>query len=310
MSNQQSLSRRRFVGTGLSAGVVSAAALAYPLHTTKAIGPIKRSGKQVLKLSLAAYSMRQFLPRGNNKGKMDILGFIDYCASLGVLDGTELTSYFFPNPVSSELLNNIKRRSHLLGLDISGGAIGNNFTYPAGEKLDQQFTHLKTWIDHYADMGAPVIRVFAGKPPKGVSEKDGLKNAIENLKRACELAGKRGVMLGIENHDFTTNVDRLMEVVASVDSPWFGVNFDSGNLAPTADPYGDLARIAPYTVNAQLKVMIPRNGKKEPTDLKRVVDVLRKGGYSGYIVLEYEDKEDPYKAIPRYLKQLRQIIDG
>ena len=53
----------------------------------------------------------------------------------------------------------------------------------------------------------------------------------------------------------------------------------------------------------------PKNGKKQPTDLKRIVDILRNADYSGYIVLEYEDKEDPYKAIPRYLGTLRKIID-
>jgi sugar phosphate isomerase/epimerase len=300
--------RRSFLAGGL--GVGASTILAGGIGQTHAIEPIRRAGKQKLKLSLAAYSLRNDLPRGNKKTKMDMLGFLDYCASLGTLDGAELTSYFFPNPVKPEFLNQIKRKAHILGLDISGGAIGNNFTHPAGDALEKQLAHLKTWIDHYADMGAPVIRVFAGKPPKGISEEQGLKNAITNLKRACAMAGKRGVILGIENHDFTTNIDRLMEVVKGVDSPWFGVNFDSGNLAKTDDPYRDLARIAPYTVNAQIKVLIPRNGKREPADLKRVVDLLRKGGYSGYIVLEYEDKEDPYKAIPRYLKQLRKIIDG
>ena len=55
---------------------------------------------------------------------------------------------------------------------------------------------------------------------------------------------------------------------------WFGVNLDTGNFH-TADPYGDLAKCAPYAVNVQVKVDMFPNNKKEPADLARVVKILR-----------------------------------
>jgi sugar phosphate isomerase/epimerase len=170
------------------------------------------------------------------------------------------------------------------------------------EKMD------KEWIDHYADLGAPVIRVFGGRPPKGLDEKTAIKHIIANLNTACEYAAKKGVMLAMENHDFTVDIDKFMVIIKEVDSPWFGVNLDSGNLAKTDDPYRELARIAPYAVNAQIKVEIPRNGKREKADLEKVVKVLKDAGYSGYVVLEYEDKENPYDAIPGYLDQLAKLL--
>ena len=108
------------------------------------------------------------------------------------------------------------------------------------------------------------------------------------------------VLLGVENHDFTTDIDRMLRILEAVDSPWFGLNFDSGNLAKTSDPYADLKRIAPHTVNAQLKIHIPRDGKKEPADFKRIVDILGEAGYRGYLVLEYE-AGDPFNEVPHYL---------
>ncbi|MFP6701151.1 MAG: sugar phosphate isomerase/epimerase, partial [Planctomycetaceae bacterium] len=84
------------------------------------------------------------------------------------------------------------------------------------------------------------------------------------------------------------------------------VNFDGGNFR-SDDPYRDMAVIAPYAINAQVKVSIFRNGKKEPADLKRVIGILRDADYRGYIVLEYEE-EDPLGEIPGYLGQLRQLI--
>jgi len=112
----------------------------------------------------------------------------------------------------------------------------------------------------------------------------------------------------MENHDFLIDIDRMIPIVEAIDSPWFGVCFDSGNIAPTSNPYKELARIAPYSVNAQIKVEIPVNGKKEHTDLARVINILKNAKYRGYVTLEYESAENPYKAIPEYLKKLRNLI--
>jgi ABC-type bacteriocin/lantibiotic exporter with double-glycine peptidase domain len=48
--------------------------------------------------------------------------------------------------------------------------------------------------------------------------------------------------------------------------------------------------------------------KKEPADLAKFIDMLRKSRYSGYVVLEYEAPEDPMKAIPEHIKALRKLI--
>ncbi len=277
-------------------------------RSATAIEPIKRSETGGLKLSLAAYSLRAFLQKKPAaEGALDLAGFIDYCASLG-LEGTELTQYYFPDNVTDEYLFGLKRQAHLVGVDISGGAIGNKFTMGPGAELDEQMAYTEKWIRHYAALGAPVIRVFAGTPPEGVSEEEAIDRAVPALKRACDFAGRHGVMLAIENHDFTAKVDRLLRIVEAVDSPWFGVNFDSGNLRHSQDPYADMERMAPFSVNAQLKVAIHSAHGNQPADLKRIVEILRGAGYAGYLVLEYEAQEDPYVAIPRYVDQLRKLV--
>ena len=251
--------------------------------------------------------MRDFLQaKPPEKPKMDLLGFVDWAATLDT-DAVELTSYFFPDPVTPEFLLELKRRCHLNGLDISGGAIRNNFTLPPGEELENWFKHLDKWLDYYSILGAPVIRVFAGIPPKGVTEEQGIQNAIVNMNRACEMAAKKGVILGLENHDYLTKIDRLVPIIKAVKSPWFGVNFDSGNV-DSDNPYPELAKIAPYAVNVQLKVDVGPPTAKVPTDIPRVVKLLKDAGFRGYIVLEYESKPDPYVAVPKHLAELRAAI--
>ncbi|MEM7393912.1 MAG: TIM barrel protein, partial [Verrucomicrobiota bacterium] len=206
------LSRRTFI----AAGAASLAATSLP-----ALEPIQRKNPNPkLKLSLAAYSFRQFLPnyRGGKpkKTEMTMLNFVDYCAQQE-LDGAEITAYFIPDPTPHDLINRIKRRAAVNGIDISGGAVGNRFSFaPDGPKAEAQMKSIEGWLQTYAGMGAPAIRIFAGHPEKGQSEKEAIGNIIHNLNAAAKIAETYGVILAIENHDFTTHVDRLMDILEGV----------------------------------------------------------------------------------------------
>ena len=295
-------SRRTFLTTA-AATVATAAA---PLS---AIEPFRRPGPPRMKLGLAAYSMRRYLQRDpQSEGAMDMMGFVDWAGTLD-LDGVEPTSYYFPEQITGDYLARLKRRCHINGLAITGGAIRNNFTLSPGDKLEHWFEHVQQWAEHYEALGAPVIRVFAGRPPEGVSEEQAIERCIPNLERACEAAGRHGVMLALENHDFLMDVERMMAIVEGVRSPWFGVNLDSGNFR-SEHPYRDLERIAPYAVNAQIKTRVRMGDERRPADFGRIVGILRDAGYRGYAVLEYEAEEDPYTAVPRYLEALREQIEA
>lgn len=266
-------------------------------------------------LSLAAYSFRPFFDQMRGKPsklpaeeQITMLDFIDYCAEQG-FDGAELTSYFLPPDLDQAAGIELKRRAFLRGIEVSGTAVGNNFTHPAGEERDAQMAYVKHWIDRSVDMGAPHIRVFAGKHGKDLPEDKAWANVVENLREAGDYAGQRGIFLGIENHDSVGDHETLLQLVKDADHPWVGVNLDTGNFR-TEDPYVDMEKTAPYTVNVQVKVELKRLGSdvKEETDLKRVADILRAANYQGYVVLEYEAKENPYEAVPPLLEEMREIF--
>jgi len=258
------------------------------------------------RLAVAAYSYRQYLQGA--KKNMDLFDFIRKCAELGT-DGVELTEYYFEKPITPEYLMRLKRTAHLWGQSITGTPIGNQFTHPAGPERDKQIETYKKWVDVSADLGSPAIRTFAGSAPKGVSEADARKNAIETLNVVCEYAGKRGVFVGLENHGgVVATADGLLEIVKAVQSPWLGINLDTGNFR-TEDPYGDLARCAPYAVTVQFKVeMFPKGQGAQPADFGRILKILRETGYRGFVTLEYEAKEDPMTAVPRYVAEMRKLM--
>ena len=294
--------RRKFMLTTLAGAAAGAGVFASP--GARAIEPIERTKGAHFKFSLAAYSYRDLL-----KGKMPKLtltDFIEDCAKFG-LDGTELTSYYFPPRPTPEYLRQLKLYAFKRGLHVSGTAVGNNFCLAPGKQREEQIASVKRWIE-YADMlDAPVIRIFSGAAKPGQSEEEARKLAIEAIEECCQYAQKYGVMLALENHGgIVAEADGILAIVRGVKSPMFGVNLDTGNFR-TADIYGDLAKIAPYSVNVQVKISVHPPGKKEPepSDFKRLAQILKDSGYRGYIVLEYEGRKNPREDCPKYIDQIR-----
>lgn len=293
-----SVPRRVFLQSALAAAAALAA-----LPANFASEPIVRNGVPRFKYSLAAYSYRELFKKGTT-----LADFIADCGKFG-LEGTELTSYYFPTDVSDASLRETAALCFRLGLDVSGTAIRNEFAIPPGEKRDAELKQTKQWIDRAAVLGAPVIRIFAGHVQKGQSEDQAHKLMVEGMEECCAYAGQKGVYLALENHGGpTATAEGLLKLVRAVKSPWFGVNLDSGNFH-SDDPYAELAAIAPYALNAQVKVVTSGPDKKKvPTDYARIAKILRDAAYRGYVVLEYEEVGDPREECAKHLDELRKTL--
>jgi sugar phosphate isomerase/epimerase len=286
--------------------LASMAALPAASLPAAGIDPIKRAGPPRMKLSLAAYSFRNAL--AGPRKSMSLDDFVDLASTYDI-DAVEPTSYYFPEPATPEYCRSLRRHALLQGLSISGTAVGNTFTHPAGPQLEKEIDHVKRWVDLAAELHAPTIRIFAGNLQKGTSEADARRWCIDAIHRACEYAGSRGIVLALENHGgIVSTPDQMLAIVREIRSDWFGVNLDTGNFHGP-DPYADLARLAPYAVVTQVKTEISvAKGQRQEADLGRVIRLLREVNYRGFVVLEYEGDEDPKAAAPRYLAQLRKLL--
>lgn len=290
--------RRQFLGQVAVATITGSLGL----RSMAGSDPIGRTRSSHFKLSLAAYSYRKWL----DSKKIDLFDLVNLAADLQ-LDAVEPTSYWFPPDVSAEYLHRLKIHAFKLGLDISGTAIRNDFCLPPGPKRDADLEHVRAWIDRAALLDAPVIRIFAGTTPKGDSEEVAVERAVAGIESVLPYAAEKGVLLALENHGgITATPEQLLRLVKAVTGPNFGVNLDTGNFR-TDDPYSDLALLAPYALNVQVKTEITRRGNKEEADLARMIQILREARYSGYVVLEYEAAEDPMTAIPRHVQELRKL---
>jgi len=292
--------RREFLGTALASLLAAG-------KGASAIEPIGRTRPSHFKLSLAAYSFRNELK--GPKRSMDLFDFANLAADLG-LDGIEPTGYYFPDDVDREYCRKLQRHAFLLGLDISGTAIMNDFCVPPGAEAEKELAHVRDWIDRAADLTAPVIRLLSGNWIQGTPDDELEQRVIDRINALLPQAAEKGVILALENHGggVTVTAGQLLRIVHAVKGSNFGVNLDTGNFHGP-DPYAEIAEAAPYAVNVQVKTEIRRKGKNtEPADLERVVGILRDTRYSGYVVLEYTASEDARTAVPRFIKQIRSLI--
>ncbi|MBT3602200.1 MAG: sugar phosphate isomerase/epimerase [Candidatus Latescibacteria bacterium] len=275
----------------------------------------QQTSSTLFKTSLNAYSFNRAL-NGDLKGKeLTFFELLDYCAEQG-FDGIDPTGYFFPgypNVPADKYINDFKRRAFLLGIGISGTGVRNNFASPDKNQRTADVQHIKEWIEVSAQLGAPVMRVFAGKESEGYTWDEVADWMVEDLQICVEHAQKYGVLIGIQNHgDFLKTSAQVLKIIERVNSEWFGTIVDTGYFLE-ADPYEELAAVAPYAVNWQVKEKVDGQAFKVDVDLKRVVQIAKESGYRGYLPIETLSKKsdldyDPKTHAAELLKALNAAI--
>lgn len=254
-----------------------------------------------------AYSYRKYL----TSGEMTLEAFLDKAVEIG-LDCVDLTSYYFPT-TDDEYLNHIKKCAYLNGLDITGTAVGNRFTHAEPAKRAEAVQQVKQWVDISVTLGAPCIRVFAGGAPEGHTFEEARGWTVECLEECLEYAEPRGVIIGLENHGgITSTVEQVISILKAVggsylEKRWLGTNLDLGNYR--GDPYAQIEMAAPYAVATHAKTEVSVEGiGKQDADFGRITRILNKAGYKGCLSIEYEGKEDPMTAMPKFVNYLKECV--
>lgn len=272
-----------------------------------------------VKISLNAYSFNPVLDNyvKNKEGnKMTVFDLIDFC-SLHNIPAVDITGYYFigyPQVPGDAYVYAIKRYAHLKGVDISGTGVRNDFANPDPEARKKDVKLVKKWIDVASKLGAPVIRVFSGQVPEGYENNWQVPAGwvIACLKECADYGEKHGVIVGVQNHgDMLKTAKETIWMIEQVDSPWVGVIVDTGNFK-VADPYEDIAKVMPYAVNFQLKESPFGNNSPVRMDLPRLMKIIRKSGYKGYLPIETLQMPgrdyDPFVLVPEFLKNVETAI--
>jgi sugar phosphate isomerase/epimerase len=289
------MDRRTFLTT--AAGAMAATGIGH------ARSPQAPREKARFRTGLVAYSYRQALEAKT----MTYEDLIRVAVDTGT-DGIDMTVYWLPG-TSDDYLLGLRRFAYRNRVEIYSIGTRVRLAQPTAELRQQQLEELKKWLDVAQRVGATHVRVFGGNTPAGATLEQAIGFAAETLKRGAELAGARGLILGLEDDGGITDFAKeTIEVVKRADSPWAGMNLDIGNFRPPA-VYDQIEMSIPHAVSTHIKTTIALDDGKTrgPMDLDRVFRMFAAHGYRGYMGLEYEAAGDPATEVPSNLRRLKEL---
>lgn len=194
---------------------------------------------------------------------MTMEDFLDFAHSMGV-DGVSLESCFFPT-FDDAYLKDLKAQLDEYKFD-RVFAWGHPDGLERGQNPDA-FAELKMLIPKAKTMGADVMRVVGSSlmfrlEPHGPQ----IKALIKQFKEAVKIAEDNGIKLADENHiDYTA--DEMLQIIEGVDSPNFGINFDTGNfLRMLDDPIRGMEILKEHVLAVHLKDLQVNPKMAKPND--------------------------------------------
>jgi sugar phosphate isomerase/epimerase len=289
------MDRRSFLT--MTAGAVAAAAV--PATTSTQTAPAKAR----FRTGLVAYSYRQAL----QSKAMKYEDLINVAVDTGT-DGIDMTVYWLPS-TEADYLRSLRRLAYKNRVEIYSIGTRVQLAQPTPELQEKQLADLRKWIEVAQRVGATHIRVFGGQKPEGATLEQAVGFAGETFKRGAEIAGPAGVVLGIEDDGGITDFAReTIEIVRRADSPFAGMNLDTGNFRPPK-VYEQIEMSIPHAVSTHIKTETANDDGKtrSPADWDRIFKMFAAHGYRGYMGLEYEAASEPQTAIPAQLRRLKEM---
>ena len=196
-----------------------------------------------------------------------------------------------------------------------------------GGTSERAYAEMISNFEHAKAIGADVMRVVGSSlmfrnQPHGPQ----IARLARMFRDAVKVAETYGIRMAVENHiDFTA--DEMLELLTAVNSPWLGINFDTGNfLRLLDDPIKGMAKLAPHVYATHIKDLKVQRGvapdewyffSSVPVgdgliDNAKLIALLAEAGYQGVLAVEidflhpdYNDDEDA--AVAKSVAELKRL---
>tara|TARA_X000000950_G_scaffold236988_1_gene288089 strand:- start:179 stop:1099 length:921 start_codon:yes stop_codon:yes gene_type:complete len=285
------MKRRNFLSVTLTAGIATSV-----LPSTNFI---KFNSIQNLKISLAQWSLNKSI----KTGKLPILDFAKKARSFGI-EGIEFVSGLYTRDTDilqrmsmNSLAKELIKRSDDYGIDNVLFMIDNQGDLASSKKNErlQAIDNHKKWIDLSAEIGCKTMRVNLN------GEKDlnkWTKNSVKSLTALNKY--NENINVVVENHGGLSSSGKyLSNVMSKVKLENCGTLPDFGNFCMNGSPWGNCTQmydrylgteeLMPYAHAVSAKSYdFDDEGNETSIDYKRMMDIVKKSGYQGYVGIEYE----------------------
>jgi Xylose isomerase-like TIM barrel len=299
--------RRHFIKTLSTAA--AGAAVAPWLSSCQSTPAAAKEKPMFFKISLAEWSLHNTI----RSGKMTNLDFPGVAKKEFGIDAVEYVNQFFMDKAKDmTYLKDLKMRCDDIGVKsvlIMCDAEGELGDVDATRR-NQAVENHKKWVEAAQFLGCHCIRVNA--LGEGTSE-EVASAAVDGLINLSEFAKPFGIKIIVENHGGYTGRDGwLASVMQRVNRPECGILPDFGNFcakwegAPWETPCVEMSdryvvtqQFMPYAVGVSAKSYdFDAEGNCIETDYRRMLKIVKDGGYTGHIGIEYEGtKMGEYEGI-------------
>lgn len=240
------------------------------------------------KISLAEWSLHRTLRKGDLKN----IDFPEFTANTFDIRAVEYVNQFFKDKAQDMTylkdLNNRAKDNGVTNVLIMIDGEGNLGDSSEQKRTEAVENHYK-WIDAAHFLGCKAIRVNAA----GDGTKEEVKTQV--VKSLSELAdyGKKGkINVVVENHGgISSHGDWLADVLKTVGKKNCGSLPDFGNFYEY-DRYQGVEELMPYAKGVSAKTNVfDENGNERNIDYARMMDIVKKAKYKGYVGIEFEGDE-------------------
>ncbi|MVZ65175.1 TIM barrel protein [Sphingobacterium sp. DK4209] len=236
-------------------------------------------------ISLAEWSLHKKLFKGDLKN----IDFPEYTAKNFGIYGVEYVNQFFKDKAQDMTylkdLNNRAKDNGVKNVLIMVDGEGSLGDRDENKRLKAVENHHK-WIDAANFLGCRAIRVNAA----GEGTKEEVKGQVVKSLSALADYGKKGkINVIVENHGgISSHGDWLSDVLKTVGKKNCGSLPDFGNFYEY-DRYQGVTDLMPYAKGVSAKShAFDANGNETGIDYAKMMDIVKKAGYKGYVGIEFE----------------------
>lgn len=255
--------------------------------------------------------------------RLSLEDFLSRARELDV-DGVSLESCFFPR-FDSSYLAGIKKLLDGFGFD-RVYAWGHPDGLEGGLN-ERAYEDMVASIERARAIGADVMRVVGSSLMfRNQPHQPQLERLTRMFSDAVKVAEKSSVRLAVENHiDF--NSDEMLSLITAVDSPFLGINFDTGNFVRLLDdPIKGMEKLAKHVYATHIKDLKPQKGVAADewyffsctpvgdgiVDNLQLARLLARVGYRGFLAVEIDFLHPDYHgdedgAVAQSIRELKKI---
>lgn len=207
------------------------------------------------------------------------------------------------------------------GIEIISVDSSASFSHKEEEKLQKSVEETRDYITLAGKLGAPLVRVFGGSMPDGISFEDGANQLASYLIQLGDFAAEKNVIVALETHDSFLTGKAVLDVMKKTNHESVGVVWDISNCFWTGESIEDSANLlAPYIKNVHIKDSILDGDEAKlvfigqgDIPIQKALKLLRGLGYDGYLSYEWEkvwqpDLAEPEEAFPQYVDKMNEYL--